>query len=73
MRVYTIFDRVAEDAAPVFCARNDGVAIRAFRGALKDARPDEFRLYCVGEFDTDKVILLPKEKPEEVIVPEEAK
>lgn len=48
--LYCIYDRVAEEAAPPFVARTDGVAIRQFMAALSQApvSKDEFRLYKIG-------------------------
>lgn len=42
---------MAEEFGPPFAAKNDAVAVRGFRQGIKDARPDEFRLYRIGSFD----------------------
>ncbi|WNK14049.1 MAG: nonstructural protein [Microvirus sp.] len=68
--VYTIYDKVAEEAGPVFQARNDGVAARAFRILLKDSRQDEHRLYQVGEFDSEKVMLFTMDAKEILVTKE---
>lgn len=48
--LYCIYDCVAEEAAPPFVARTDGVAIRQFMAALSQVpvSKDEFKLYKIG-------------------------
>lgn len=56
MKLYTIFDRVAEESGPVFEAKNDGVALRKFQALAlntEGAQPDDFKLLSVGEIDHD--------------------
>ena len=54
--LYTVNDVVAEEAGPVFCAKNSGVAFRNFSAMLKDvATPDEYELFHVGEYDSDSM------------------
>lgn len=62
MGVYTIFDKVAEDAGPIFTAKNDAVAARAARHALRDADVRDFDLVKIGEYDAVKVRLYPCER-----------
>lgn len=53
-KIYTIFDRVAECAGPLFEAPNDGVAMRAFKNTLGQTpsyQLGDYRLYRVGTFD----------------------
>ena len=60
--VYTVEDVVAEDTAPVFEARNDGVAIRQFKDLLtKVPNPEEYVLWQVGRMDHDKKRIAPCE------------
>lgn len=53
MFLYTVYDRLAEEAGPVFEAKNDPVALRNYANLLnsvqKTANPDEYELWCVGE------------------------
>lgn len=51
--VYTIYDRVAEDAGPLFTARNEGVALRALGDVFKNSygKPEEYKLLCIGTYD----------------------
>lgn len=54
--LYTIFDRVAADAGPIFCAVNHGVALRQAKAVLKEAdNPDDYFLQWIGEYDSSKV------------------
>jgi len=71
INLYTIFDRLAEEAGPVFQAKTDAVAVRNFRAITKEVSPEEVRLYCVGEFDNEKVMLFGLNgRPREILVPE---
>lgn len=54
--LYTIVDMVAEDTAPVFCAKNDNVALRQFNMLMKDAPDvdkDNYKLFKVGQMDSE--------------------
>lgn len=53
--MYTIFDRVAEEAMPPFTAKTDGLAIRIFLDVLsKSPHPkNDFLLYRIGEWDPE--------------------
>ena len=54
-KVYTIYDRDAGEAGPLFQAVNDKVAARGFRHAMLEAVADgDFQLMCVGEFNEEK-------------------
>jgi hypothetical protein len=68
IRVYTIFDRLAQECGPLFSAKNDAVAIRGFRIALKESREDEHQLLFVGEFDTEHAHLEGLGAPQEIVV-----
>ena len=57
MRLYALYDRVAEECGPVWTAKSDAVAVRNARNGLKEARLDEWFLYCLGSFDPEKVEL----------------
>lgn len=52
-RIYTIYDKVAEQSGPVFQAPNDATAQRQMRHLC--AQPgivaDDFQLWCIGEFE----------------------
>lgn len=71
MRVYAIYDRVAEEGGPIFSAVNDGVAIREFRALIQQCSPvdrDAYKLYLLGVYDSDKVMVFPEDRPVEVII-----
>lgn len=66
--LYTIYDRVAEEAGPVFQAINDGVALRNTVQVLKPLSPtlrDEYQLIKVGSINT-KTMELTVEPPREI-------
>lgn len=73
-QLYSIYDRVAMDFGPIFQARNDGVAVRAFRSHLegKAVSQEEYCLMHVGEFDSERGAVSGVEKPRTVEVPEGA-
>ena len=53
MKLYVIYDRAAEECGPVMDCKNDAIAIRAFKQALKSSvgGNDEYWMYCVGELN----------------------
>jgi hypothetical protein len=66
MGVYVIYDRIAEEAGPLFTAKSDSVAIRNYRISLKEVQASEYRLYAIGEYDNEKVLLYADPKHREV-------
>lgn len=57
-KLYTIFDKVAGDAGPIFCAVNSGVALRQAKAVLKEAdNPDDYQLMLIGEYDSTAVMI----------------
>lgn len=68
-KLYTIYDRIALEGSPPFIAKNDGVATRHYNQVL-DSSPNvclqDYRLYCVGEWDTEKLRIEPVSPPREV-------
>lgn len=63
--LYTVLDQIAEEAGPVFVAKNSGVALRNFSAMIKDmAMPSDYSLFHVGEYDSDSMEvtgMIPKE------------
>lgn len=60
MRLYAIYDRAAEESGPLFEAKNDSVAIRSYTQLLDRVAPhdrDAYRLYCVGTYDRDTMLV----------------
>lgn len=52
--LYCLYDRVAEEAGPLFHAVNDGVALRQTVQTLKPLPPtirEEYSLFRVGSYD----------------------
>ena len=54
-RIYTIYDKVAQQSGPVFQAPNDATAQRQLRHLLNQPGivGDDFQLWCIGEFDEE--------------------
>lgn len=71
--IYSIWDKVAEEAGPLFTAKSDAVAIRSYRIALRESEPSEHVLYCLGEFNTEKVDVDGLPHPREIFIPKEVK
>ena len=70
MGLYTIYDRVAEEAGPCFLAVNDAVAIRGYRQTLLASQvvaEDEYHLFRIGSYDSKTMDVRP-EKPVRVMV-----
>lgn len=67
--LYSIYDKIAQEAGPVFEAKNDLVAARGFRlGIPKNTNPAEFTLFCIGSMSHDPIKLIGFETPREVVV-----
>jgi hypothetical protein len=65
--LYTVYDSVAEECAPPFIAKTDGLAQRLFVNGFRQAnRPDikieEHSLYRIGSFDNETMKLVPLEQ-----------
>lgn len=75
MAIYALWDRLAEEAGPIWTARNDAVAIRNALIASKgqDVNQQDFFLYCIGEYDTEKVRLTEFEPRQVPMIQEEIK
>lgn len=65
-RCYVIMDELAEEAGPIFLAKNDAVAARNSEKAIAEAAGDDYKLYSIGEYDNVRCLLTPFEKPREV-------
>lgn len=57
MNLYCVFDKVAEEAGPIFEAKNDAIAQRNFMKLLErtGGMQSDFVLYSVGKFDHIKM------------------
>lgn len=68
--LYSVYDKVAEQAGPIFQAVNDGVALRQFKNVLKGVdAPDDFELRRIGRFNTYKCKIEAVEQPLIIDVP----
>lgn len=66
-RVYVIYDKIAEEGGPLFCAKNDGVASRNMRNLFASQKvdnPKDYQLMCLGEYDPDQPSLFDFAVPE---------
>jgi hypothetical protein len=71
--LYTVYDRVAEEAGPVFQARTKGVAIRYFQKLIADnseVNAVDYWLYYLGSYDPVDLLLYGKDKAERVMISE---
>lgn len=71
--MYVIYDRLAEEAGPIFHARNDAVAYRSYDHHISTSRlnPDEYDLYYVGLYNAEIMLIKPNaplkvQRPQEV-------
>ncbi len=58
MGLYVVYDKLAEESGPVFEAKNDQVARRAYNqilGQNKVNSADEYALYKVGEIEKEEM------------------
>jgi len=65
VKYYTIFDKIGVQSAPLWPAKNDGVAMRQFqmlqnREENKDMKKEDFKLYCVGNYDDETMTFSPE-------------
>ena len=62
VNIYTIYDKVACEAGPIFQAKNDKVACRACDSMISEACGNfvsDYQLWCLGSFDTEKRTFYP--------------
>lgn len=55
LKLYTVYDSVAEEAGPIFQAVNDAVALRNYNNMMASTphvNKDEYKLLCIGTFCT---------------------
>lgn len=71
VNIYTIYDKVACEAGPIFQAKNDAVALRCFISLMKDTPnvvPSDYDVYCLGEFDTDTRSFVPEDNYGKLVI-----
>lgn len=67
-KLYVIYDKTAEEAGPIQCAKNDGIAVRIFKQSLLEVTfPEDYRLFLVGSYDTEKVEFVMLDEPSDII------
>ena len=55
MKIYVIYDVVAQQGSNLFEAKNDAVALRQFNRLVKDSDfAQEFKLWYVGEYTAEE-------------------
>lgn len=71
-RLYVCYDRVAQECAPPFLAKNDAQALRMFEKGMENS-PDfhDFQLVCLAAFDTETMRIDPLAVPQVVVSPEQ--
>jgi len=68
-QVFTVYDKIAMESAPLFHAKSVAVAQRSFALKLLEAeRPEDFQLLHLGSFDHEKNKAAFFEVPEEIQV-----
>lgn len=65
MRIYTVYDKIAEESGPLFIQKSDSTARRAFRSMIKDEklRREEYELRYLGDYDTEKSVIQARKTP----------
>jgi hypothetical protein len=56
MKLYSIYDKVANEYAQPFMVKNDAVATRVFAQAMSQGtpkNPNEYQLYRIANFDIE--------------------
>lgn len=66
--IYTIYDTVAQEAGPIFEAKNDAIANRAVYQLIKSQgiRINEYKLLNIGYINTENAELVPSAVRNEV-------
>lgn len=66
--LYVVYDVIMKESAPIFEAKNDGVAVRMLiQSSQKIPYAKDFKLFFVGTIDHVSNLITPH-KPEEVLV-----
>ena len=70
LNLYAVYDKVAEEAGPMFGSVNDGVAVRQTLSLLAEMpRRDDYQLYRIGQYNTNTMSVFVDPKPMEVVLP----
>jgi len=58
--VYVVYDKVAEEAGPPFCAVNDGIAMRQYASmGIPEALQRDYTLNMIGYYDSKDMCITP--------------
>ena len=71
MYIYTIYDRVAQEAGPIFEAKNDAVALRSAEQLLERSERSDFAVYRLGQFDRETMQLSVESVPRQIDIADE--
>lgn len=66
-KIYCIFDRIAQEAGPIFEAKNDGIALRMYHQVNLPGSSEDYYLLRVGDFDHETCVLTPLKTALEVL------
>lgn len=70
LKVIAVYDAAVAAFYPPTFVQAAGLAVRSFGDEVRkedtpfNAHPEDYELYCVGEFDTDTGALIPLPNPE---------
>lgn len=76
IRLYAVYDRIAEESGPIFEAKNDGIAKRNYDAFIQSQvqkdelglfEPTDFQCLFLGDYDKTTCTLTPAETTTEVI------
>lgn len=73
MRLYSVYDKVAQQYSSPSTAINDGVAYRQYQDLMSKVPPfaqDDYRLTYIGDFDNTLGLITGSETPIVVSMPE---
>jgi hypothetical protein len=71
LRLYSVFDEKASSFGSPFYLETDGMALRLFSDQVTDSshpsllnqHPEDFKLYCIGQFDNDSGEVIKESQP----------
>lgn len=69
LQMYNVKDKISEEFAPPFVAKNDAVALRQFNHLINNLNPQDYSLYHIGQYDSDTG-LITVTLPEKICVEE---
>lgn len=69
MKVYCVYDKVAQEGGPLFEAKNDNVANRHFQAITSETfRPDDFSLMYLGIYKREECAIMACDEATEVLI-----